>query len=475
MSLDILIVDDEQDIRDLISDILCDEGFKPRVASNSVSAIEAIKERVPSVVILDIWLQGSEMDGLGVLEAIKRKHPNVPVIMISGHGNIETAIHSIRLGAYDYIEKPFKEDRILRLVKRAVETAKLKNENEELKKGSYENPLIGDSSAIVALRQAIEKVAPTESRVMINGPAGCGKEVVARLIHQKSKRSNHPFIFLNASSVSPEKVEEELFGREEGVNNGDDGKQGILERAHGGTLFLDEVADMPLGTQGKILRILQEGSFERVGGNRRINIDVRLISSTNKNLQTEIAEGRFREDLFYRLNVVPLKVPSLKERNGDILPLANYFITKYSENLGLPSKELSESAIAAMEVYAWPGNIRQLRNIIEWLLIMTPEDAGSVITSAMLPPELVSSNPMASGNNNGADIMGLSLRDAREIFEKEYLSAQLSRFGGNVSKTASFVGMERSAFHRKLKSLGVKSKDSKELYETELEEEELVS
>lgn len=470
MSLDILIVDDEQDIRDLISDILCDEGYKTRVANSSAAAIEAIKERVPSVVILDIWLQGSDIDGLGVLEIIKRKHPNLPVVMISGHGNIETAIHSIRLGAYDYIEKPFKEDRILRLVKRAAETAALKSENEELKKGAYENHLIGDSSAIIALRQAIEKVAPTESRVMINGPAGCGKEMVARLIHQKSKRSNNPFIFLNASSVSPDKVEEELFGREENIAHGDEGKQGILERAHGGTLFLDEVADMPLGTQGKILRILQEGSFERVGGNKRINIDVRVIASTNKNLQNEIAAGRFREDLFYRLNVVPLKVPSLKERNSDILPLANYFMAKYSESLGVPAKELTESAIAAMEVYSWPGNIRQLRNVIEWLLIMTPEDAGNQITSAMLPPELISSNPMASGSGN-SDIMGLSLRDAREIFEKEYLTAQLGRFGGNVSKTASFVGMERSAFHRKLKSLGVKNRDSKEVYETEQEEE----
>ncbi len=460
MSLDVLIVDDEQDIRDLISDILRDEGYNPRVASDSTGAIEAIRERVPAVVVLDIWLQGSDMDGLGILEAVKKRYPNLPVIMISGHGNIETAIHSIRLGAYDYIEKPFKEDRILRLVKRAVETAKLKNENEELKKGVYENHLIGESHAVLALRQAIEKVAPTESRIMLNGAAGCGKEMVARLIHQKSKRHAGPFVILNASSISQDKVEEELFGKE--YSAGGEGKTGTLERAHGGTLFLDEVADMPLGTQGKILRILQENSFERVGGNKRVNVDVRIIASTNKNLQNEISAGRFREDLFYRLNVVPLKVPSLKERKGDILPLANYFIKKYAENLSVPQRELNESAIAAMEVYSWPGNIRQLRNVVEWLLIMTNDEGGNQITSNMLPPELLSSNPMASGFGAGADIMGLQLKDARELFEKEYLTTQLERFGGNVSKTATFVGMERSAFHRKLKSLGVKSKELRE-------------
>lgn len=470
MSLDVLIVDDEQDIRDLISDILSDEGYKTRVAHDSTSAIEAIRSRIPSVIILDIWLQGSEMDGLGILESVKRKYPNLPVIMISGHGNIETAINSIRLGAYDYIEKPFKEDRIIRMVKRAVETAKLKDENEELRKGVHENHLIGDSAAVIALRQAIEKVAPTESRIMLNGPAGCGKEVVARFIHQKSKRCNGPFVILNASSVSPDKVEEELLGREDNTSTGDYGKLGIIERANGGTLFLDEIAEMPLATQGKILRILQENSLERLGGNKRINVDVRVIASTNKNLQAEIAAGKFREDLYYRLNVVPLKVPSLKERNGDILPLANYFIKKCAESLGVPGRELSESALAAMEVYAWPGNIRQLRNVVEWLLIMAPDDAGSKISSSMLPPELISTTPMVSGSGNNADIMGLSLRDAREIFEKEYLTAQLERFGGNVSKTAGFVGMERSAFHRKLKSLGVKNKDNKELLEEELAE-----
>ncbi len=455
MSLDVLVVDDEKDIRELVSDILKDEGFKPRLASDSLSAFEAIKDRVPAAVILDIWLQGSEIDGLGVLEVIKKRYPNLPVIMISGHGNIETAIHSIRLGAYDYIEKPFKEDRILRLVKRAIETANLKSENEELKKGVFENPLIGESPAIIALRNAIEKVAPTESRVMINGPAGCGKEVVARLIHQKSKRSNGPFVLLNVASMSPDKVEEELFGREDNIGH----HSGILERAHGGTLFLDGVADMLPSTQSRILRILQENSFERIGGNKRISIDVRVISATHKNLQLEIAAGKFREDLYYRLNVVPLRVPSLKERKGDLLPLCNYFVKKCSENLGVTVRELSESAVAAMEIYSWPGNIRQLKNVIEWLLIMAPEDVNLQITPSMLPPEILSTNPVVAGFGANADIMGLPLRDAREVFEKEYLAAQLERFGGNVSKTANFIGMERSAFHRKLKTLGVSGKN----------------
>ena len=468
MSLDVLIVDDERDIRDLISDILCDDGYKTRVANDSTSALEAIKERVPSVVVLDIWLQGSEMDGLGVLEIIKKRYPHLPVIMISGHGNIETAINSIRLGAYDYIEKPFKEDRILRLVKRSVETAKLKHENEELKRTLFENHLVGDSSVVSALRQLIEKVAPTESRVMISGAPGSGKEVVARLIHQKSKRASHPFAILNASTISPERVEDELFGREDTNVHQGDGKTGIMEKVNGGTLFLDEVAEMSLSAQGKILRILQEGGFERPGSNKRVDIDVRIISSTNKNLHVEISEGRFREDLYYRLNVVPIKMPSLKERKSDIAAIVNYFMERCSESLGVPTKKLSESALAAMEVYSWPGNLRQLRNVVEWLLIMTKDVAGNQITPSMLPPELLSANPLVGCFGGSADVMGLPLRDAREMFETEYLAAQLDRFGGNVSRTAEFIGMERSAFHRKLKNLGIKNRELHELPEEEL-------
>lgn len=458
MSVDVLVVDDEEDIRDLISDILKDDGYTPRVANDSKSAIEAVKERVPAAMVLDIWLQGSDLDGLGILESVKSKYPNLPVIMISGHGNIETAINSIKLGAYDYIEKPFKEDRLLRLVKRAIETAKLKDENALLRvRGGIENNLIGKSPSVTALKNAIERVAPAESRIMIKGPAGCGKEVVARIIHQKSKRKDNPFVILNAASISPDRVEEELFGKEDssGIGLGGDRKIGTFEKAHGGTLFLDEVADMPLAVQGKILRILQDNSFERVGGNRSVKVDVRVISSTNKDLQKEIEQGRFREDLFYRLNVVPLNVPSLVERSGDLKPLTDYFIKRCSESLGVTPRKISENAMAAMEVYDWPGNIRQLRNVIEWLLIMAPDDPNELITSSMLPPEILQNTPMSDSSGISKDIMGLPLRAAREVFEKQYLSSQLKRFGGNVSRTASFVGMERSAFHRKIKSLDI--------------------
>lgn len=475
MSLDVLVVDDEKDIRDLISDILKDDGYTPRVANDSTQAIEAVNERVPSAIVLDIWLQGSKLDGLGILESIKKKHPSVPVIMISGHGNIETAINSIKLGAYDYIEKPFKEDRLLRLVKRAIETAKLKDENEQLKvRGTFENQLIGKSPAITALKNAIDRVSPTESRIMITGPAGCGKEVVARLIHQKSKRRNNPFVILNAASVSSEKVEEELFGIEDnfGLSDSSKKKTGTFEKAHGGTLFIDEVADMPLGTQGKILRILQENSFERMGGNRSVKVDVRVISATNKDLKKEIAEGRFREDLYYRLNVVPLNVPSLKERKGDLTALVEYFVRRCSDILGVAPRKISDNALAAMEIYDWPGNIRQLRNAIEWLLIMTPENSDKPIDSSMLPPDIISKNPISGSSKLSTDIMGLPLRAAREIFEKQYLSAQLQRFGGNVSRTASFVGMERSAFHRKLKTLNINNgNDIEEINEERVLEE----
>lgn len=460
MSLDVLVVDDEADIRDLISDILKDDGFEPRVAANSAGAIEAIDERVPRAMVLDIWLQGSEMDGLGVLEQVKKKHPNLPIIMISGHGNIETAINSIKLGAYDYIEKPFKEERLVRLLKRAIEISDLKNENEELKtRGTYENELIGNSNAVTALRNNIEKIACTESRVMITGYAGSGKEVVARIIHDRSSRKNGPFIVLNAASIDSDKVEEELFGNEDRSGVRGERKVGTFERAHGGTLFLDEVADMPLNVQNKLLRFLQENNFERMGGNRKVKVDIRIISSTNKNMQKEIEEGRFREDLYYRLNVVPLKVPSLGERIGDLEMLANYFIGRCSKTLGVAPKKISESAFAAMEVYNWPGNIRQLRNIIEWLLIMAPDNA-SEITASMLPPEILSNNPVSSSFDNNADIMGMPLKNAREAFEKQYLNAQLKRFGGNISKTANFIGMERSAFHRKLKMLNIGSKEN---------------
>ncbi|MCE3232635.1 MAG: sigma-54-dependent Fis family transcriptional regulator [Rickettsiaceae bacterium] len=468
MSLDVLVVDDEADIRDLISDILKDEGYMPRVASDSKTAIEAINQRVPSAMVLDIWLQGSEMDGIGILETIKSKYPNLPVIMISGHGNIETAINSIKLGAYDYIEKPFKEDRLLRLVKRAIETASLKDENHQLKtRGIVETKLIGKSPAITTLKNIIEKVAATESRVMISGAAGSGKEVVARIIHQKSNRKNSPFVILNAASISPERVEEELFGTEDHMFAGktEERKIGTFEKAHGGTLYLDEISDMPLGVQAKVLKILQENSFERVGGTHSIKVDVRVIASTNKDLQKEIEAGRLREDLYYRLNVVPIKVPALSERSGDLVYLTNYFITRCAEMLGVVPRKITDNAMAAMEVYNWPGNIRQLKNVIEWLLIMAPEDPNEPIRSEMLPPEILNGSPLSGSTSISSEILGLPLRSARELFEKQYLLAQLKRFGGNVSRTASFVGMERSAFHRKIKSLGVNTNEENNIGE----------
>jgi two-component system nitrogen regulation response regulator NtrX len=464
MSLDVLVVDDEADIRDLISDMLKDEGYSPRTAHDSKSAIDAVNERVPSVMILDIWLQGSEMDGLGILEAVKSKYPNLPIIMISGHGNIETAINSIKLGAYDYIEKPFKEDKLLLLVKRAIETAKLKDENLQLKtRGAFENQLIGKSPTITALKNAIEKVAPTDSRIMIMGPAGCGKEVAARLIHQKSRRKNGPFVILNAASITPEQVAQELFGIEDNITiagKSEERKIGTFEKAHGGTLFLDEITDMTLPVQAKILRVLQEGSFERVGGARSVKVDVRVIAATNKDLKQEIAEGRFREDLYYRLNVVPISVPALSERSGDLAQLTEYFIKRCSNLLGVAPRKISENAMAAMEAYNWPGNIRQLRNIIEWLLIMAPDDPKEPIRSAMLPPEILSGSPIIKSKDMNSEIMGLPLRAAREMFEAQYLESQLRRFGGNVSRTATFVGMERSAFHRKIKTLNVNNNEN---------------
>jgi len=464
MSIDVLIVDDEKDIRDLISDILKDDGYTPRVANNSTTALDAVNERIPSAIILDIWLQGSKMDGLGILESIKKKHPNLPIVMISGHGNIETAISSIKLGAYDYIEKPFKEDRLLRLVKRAIETAKLKDENEQLRiRGAFDNQLIGRSTAVTSLKNTIERVSPTESRIMITGPAGCGKEVVARIIHHKSSRKKGPFIILNAASISPDKVEEELFGIEDitGIGGNGERKVGTFEKAHGGTLFLDEIADMSLGVQGKIMRLLQENSFERIGGKRSVNVNVRVIAATNKDLKKEISAGRFREDLYYRLNVVPIQIPSLNERKDDLIPLINYFIKRCSENLSVAPRKISNDAIAIMEIYDWPGNIRQLRNAIEWLLIMAPEDVNEPITASMLPPDILSENPLSKDSGMNAEIMSLSLRNAREVFERQYLSAQLQRFSGNVSRTAVFVGMERSAFHRKIKTLNINNNDEK--------------
>ncbi len=458
MAHDILIVDDENDIRSLIADILEDEGYSTRTASDSDSALKAVRERVPHLLIQDIWLEGSRLDGLQILQQVKAEHPELPVVMISGHGNIETAVASIQMGAYDFIEKPFDSDRLLLIVRRAVEAAHLRRENAELRiKAGSNTELFGDSLLISQLRQAIEKVSMTSSRVLISGPPGSGKEVVARLIHMSSARKDGPFVVLNCATLSPEQVEVELFGTEYGEAGGAR-KIGTLERAHGGTLLLDEVADMPLETQGKIVRVLQEQSFERVSGSIRVQVDVRVMASSNKNLQEEMAANRFREDLFYRLSVVPIRVPALRERKDDVPLLARHFMQRAAESAGLPARTLGEDTVTALQTYEWPGNVRQLRNIIDWLLIMAPGQASDPIRADMLPPEVGSNAPAVLKWDKSSEIMNLALREARELFEREYLLAQITRFGGNISRTANFVGMERSALHRKLKLLGVQTK-----------------
>jgi two-component system nitrogen regulation response regulator NtrX len=456
MAADILVIDDESDITSLISDILTDEKYNVRVANNSDRALKSLAERVPSAIILDIWLQGSELDGLGILEIVQKKYAHVPVIMISGHGNIETAVSAIRMGAYDYIEKPFTAERLMIIVKRALEAAKLRHENLELKKrGGNESELIGNSAAINTVRQTVEKVAPTNSRVLITGAPGTGKELIARLIHSRSMRGHAAFVVLNAAALTPSRIEAELFGTEDTNPNGGAEKLGLLERAHGGTLFIDEVADMHMETQGRLLRALQEQSFERVRGNKRVSVDVRVIAATNKDLQDEIAQGRFREDLYYRLNVVPLRMPTLRERRDDVAALSSHFLKRAADAMGLATRALGEDALAVLQSYNWPGNVRQLRNVMEWLIIMAQVGANGEITADSLPPELIDSNITVMRPELSTDIMSMPLREARETFEKQYLAAQINRFGGNISKTSNFVGMERSALHRKLKMLGI--------------------
>lgn len=454
MASDILIVDDEEDIRDLVAGILVDEGYSARVAADSDSALAAIKFRRPSLVVLDIWLQGSKLDGLELLDVIRERYPDLPVVIISGHGNIETAVSAIKKGAYDFIEKPFKADRLILIIRRAIEACRLRRENEELRtRVGDDTVLIGGSPVVAHLRQTIEKVAPTGSRVLISGPAGSGKEVVARLLHARSRRAAYPFVAINAATMAPERMEVELFGTEETASG--PRKVGVFEQAHGGTLFLDEVAGMPIETQGKILRVLVEQTFERVGGGQKVKVDVRVVSSSSRDLTEEIEKGRFREDLFHRLNVVPIHVPALTKRREDIPDLVDYFIAQISKASGLPPRRISNDAIAALQAHDWPGNVRQLRNNVERLMILTSGDTAAIVTAEMLPSEIGASMPAAINGSGGEHIMALPLREARETFEREYLAAQISRFGGNISRTAAFIGMERSALHRKLKSLGV--------------------
>ena len=454
MALEVLVVDDEADIRELVSGVLEDEGYAVRSAADSTAALEAIEERRPSLLLLDVWLQGSRLDGLQILQEVKRRDPNLPVLMISGHGNLDTAVAAVREGAIDFIEKPFEAERLVHLVARATETERLRRENETLRlQVGQDDQLNGASVAINNVRATLKRVAPTGSRVLITGPAGVGKEIAARMIHQWSPRAKAPFIVVSSAMMSPDRVEEELFGSEtDGV-----ARPGLLEQAHGGTLFLDEIADMPMTTQGKILRVLTDQSYHRIGGQRPIKVDVRVLSATSRNLGDEIANGRFREDLYYRLNVVPVRIPALRERREDIPELANHFLARFASERRLAPPTLSDEAIAALQAHDWPGNVRQLRNIIERTVILTPGDV-SCIEVDLLPSEVLDNQGSTGLSSATLTIMGSPLREARESFEREYLKIQIRRFSGNISRTASFIGMERSALHRKLKALGIADK-----------------
>ena len=451
---DILIVDDEADIRELVAGILEDEGYRARIADGAEEAFKAIEARKPHLLFLDIWLQGSTLDGLQILDRVKQLHADLPVVMISGHGNIETAVSAIRRGAYDFIEKPFKADRLVLVADRALEASRLKREVKELKTQSVQaSRIIGRSSAIVQLRAAIDRIAATNARVMITGAPGSGKELAARTIHQLSSRSGGAFVAINAATITPDNMETALFGIEQGPNG--QRVTGALEEAHGGTIYLDEVADMPKETQSKILRVLVDQNFQRVGGSTRVHVDVRVISSSARDLAADIAEGRLREDLYHRLSVVPVRVPSLSERREDIPDLIEFFMGQISATGGMPKRGMADDALAILQSHEWPGNVRELRNNVERLMILCGGDPNAAINAEMLPHEVGARVPSSPNGAGGEKFMAMPLREAREIFEREYLIAQISRFGGNVSRTAEFIGMERSALHRKLKTLGV--------------------
>lgn len=447
---DILVVDDERDIRELVCDILQDEGFSTRMAGNSDECMAQLQQKLPALIILDIWLKDSHMDGIDILKTVKRDMPEVPVVIISGHGNIEIAVAAIKQGAYDFIEKPFNIDQLLVVIRRAMETSKLRRENSALKRGETRvGEMLGQSATFRNLKSQLDKVTKSNGRVMLTGPAGSGKEMAAHYIHAHSNRSDGPFVTVACAAIEPDQMEVVLFGRESperGV------EQGLLEQANGGVLLLDEVADMPLGTQSKILRVLVDQAFTRVGGASKVHVDLRVISSTTKHLPNEISEGRFREELYHRLNVVPIEVPSLETRSEDIPVLAEYFIEMFHREQGLALRKIANDAMATLQTMRWPGNVRQLRNLIERVLILG-EGTGPISLD-----DLPMSDEGKSGTSEASLSPGLTmlpLREARELFERQYLMAQINRFGGNISRTAGFVGMERSALHRKLKSLGV--------------------
>ena len=447
---DILIVDDERDIRELISDILEDEGFATRLAGNSDECMAHLNTEPPALMILDIWLKDSQMDGIDILKHVKRDNPDVPVVIISGHGNIEIAVAAIKQGAYDFIEKPFNIDQLLVVIRRAMETSNLRRENQQLRrKETTSAEMVGNSATFRTLMGQLDKVTKSNGRVMLKGPSGSGKEIAARYIHANSNRSDAPFVVVSCATIEPDRMEEVLFGRE----SADRGvEQGLLEEAHGGVVYFDEVADMPIGTQSKILRVLVDQQFNRVGGTDKVRVDLRVVSSTSRDLEAEIDKGTFRQELYHRLNVVPIDVPSLSERREDIPVLAEYFVEGLHKNQGLPMRKLSEDAAALMQTMVWPGNVRQLRNVIERILILGDG------TGDIEPREVPTSDEKADDESRvvlSGTLATMPLREAREAFEREYLLTQINRFGGNISKTAQFVGMERSALHRKLKSLGV--------------------
>ena len=450
---DILIVDDERDIRELISEILIDEGYTTRLAGTSDDAMREVTSQSPGLLILDIWLKDSDMDGIDILKKVKSDYPEVPVVIISGHGNIEIAVAAIKQGAYDFIEKPFNIDQLLVVIRRAMETSRLRRENITLRqKDAPVSDLIGSSAGFRALVSQLDKVAKSNSRIMLRGGLGVGKETAARYIHAHSDRAAGPFVVVGCATIEPDRMEEVLFGRESGDQNG---AQGLLEQAHGGVIYFDEVADMPLVTQSKILRVLVDQKLQRIGGNDQIKVDLRVLSSTSCDLEVEIAERRFREELFHRLNVVPVEVPTLKERREDIPELVEHFVEHFNQTQGLNMRKLSDDAAALLQTLPWPGNIRQLKNVIECILILS--DGTGPISADEIPTDTQKSAGANDGGIMSANWATLPLREAREAFEREYLITQINRFGGNISKTANFVGMERSALHRKLKSLGVVS------------------
>ncbi len=451
---DILIVDDEKDIRELISEILIDEGYSTRSSSNSADCLDQVSNAPPDLLILDIWLKDSNMDGIDILKKVKIDYPQVPVVIISGHGNIEIAVSAIKQGAYDFIEKPFNLEQLLVVVRRAMETSSLRRENKKLKqKDMVDFELKGESSIFRNLVSNLDKVSKANSRVLISGSSGSGKESAARYIHANSRQAVGDFVLVNCSTSDQEDLERALFG----YKNRDGSEQvGALEKADGGTIYLDKISELPMDLQGKLLKVLVDNSLSRIGSDKKVNVNLRFISGTNSDLTQKIDDKKFREDLFHRLNVVPIKIPNLSDRIDDIPVLAKYFAVKLSSINGLANREFTDDSLTFLQGMNWPGNIRQLKNIIERVLILgNPSD--QISSDELILSEAKPQNNDDVINSISPELASMSLREARESFERDYLLLQINRFGGNISKTATFVEMERSALHRKLKSLGINS------------------